>query len=67
VNCRSQDGGSPLHEAAGNGFVEFAQLLIDNGADVNQRDDNGKTPLTIALQYKKADIEKLLREHGGIQ
>ncbi len=67
VNCRSEEGGSPLHEAAGNGFVEFARLLIDNGADVNQRDDNGKTPLTISLEYKKPEIEKLLRDHGGVQ
>jgi ankyrin repeat protein len=67
VNCRSEEGGSPLHEAAGNGFVEFARLLIDNGADVNQRDDDGKTPLTISLEYKKLEVEKLLREHGGVQ
>jgi len=56
-----------LHEAAGNGFIEFARLLIDNGADVNQRDDNGKTPLTLALEYKKPEIAKLLQEHGAIQ
>lgn len=67
VNCRSEAGGSPLHEAAANGFLEFARLLIENGADVNQRDDSGKTPLTNASEYKKPDIEKLLRDHGAVQ
>ena len=67
VNCRGEGGGSPLHEAAANGFLQFAQLLIDNGAAVNQRDDSGKTPLTNAVEYKKPDLEKLLRNHGAIQ
>jgi len=56
-----------LHEAAANGFLQFAQLLIDNGAAVNQRDDSGKTPLTNAVEYKKPDLEKLLRNYGAIQ
>ena len=56
-----------MHEAAGNGFLDFAKLLIESGANVNQKDDNGKTPLTIALEYKKDEVAKLLREHHAIQ
>ena len=67
MNCRSEGRGSPLHEAAANGFLEFAKLLVENGADVNQKDDSGKTPLTIALEYKHPNVAKFLREHGGVQ
>ena len=40
-----------LHDAAGNGQIELAKLLLELGADVNAKDDGGKTPLTIALEY----------------
>src|SRR6267143_194488 len=32
VNPRNDDGGNPLHEAAGDGQIEFAKLLRDKGA-----------------------------------
>ena len=38
----------PLHEAVDSPFVEFTQLLLDNGADVNQPDREGRTPLLSA-------------------
>jgi ankyrin repeat protein len=67
VNCRGEEGTSPLHESAGSGQMEFVRLLLAHGANINARDDSGKTPLTIALEYKQAEIAKLLREHGGVQ
>ena len=33
-----QENGTPLHYACNDGHLEVAQLLIDNGADVNARD-----------------------------
>ena len=67
VNCRGEQGGTPLHEAAGNGQIEFAKLLLDHGANVNAKDDNGKTPLTIALEEKQTEMAKFLREHKATQ
>jgi len=56
-----------LHEAAANGFLEFAKLLIENRANVNQKDDNGKTPLTIAVEFKHPEVAKFLHEHDAVQ
>ena len=44
------DGATPLYVAAQNGHTEIAQLLIDKGANVNQADNDGATPL--CLQHK---------------
>ena len=67
VNCRGEEGGSPLHEAAGSGQLEFAKLLLNQGANINAKDDDGKTPLTIALEYKQNDMARFLREHKATQ
>ena len=57
--------GTPLHQAAGNGHVEIAEILIANGANVNAKDRLEQTPLDRAyLKSDKAFVE-LLRKHNG--
>jgi hypothetical protein len=56
-----------LIEALCEGDLTAAQLLIEAGADVNQRSNTGDPPLTLALtapNNKSALVELLLR-HGG--
>ena len=64
VNAKDRYGRTSLHFAADYGYKEIAELLIDNGADVNAKGIDGKTPLDKAMldQPKTAD---LLRKHGG--
>jgi len=38
VNAKSDDGGTPLHNAAYYGRTVIAELLIAKGADVNAKD-----------------------------
>ncbi|OXV10788.1 hypothetical protein Egran_01451, partial [Elaphomyces granulatus] len=55
---------TPLHLAAENGCDLAVKLLIDHGADVAIRDDQGQTPLDIALettQHNEA-VVRFLRE-----
>ena len=52
---------TPLHWATREGHKEIAELLIANGADVNAKADNGKTP----LDYADGEIADLLPKNGG--
>jgi len=63
------NGWQPIHEAARSGETEVLEYLIDNGADVNARTNDGKggTPLYWAkrlLDVKHPSID-LLEKHGG--
>jgi ankyrin repeat protein len=71
----STDGENALHGAAyrGNaGGNEISALLIELGADVNQKNKRGWTPVTLAegiytqnSNSKNPDLETLLLAHGG--
>jgi len=43
--CSEFDHGSPLHIAARNLSIDSARVLLQNEADPQSRDINGKTPL----------------------
>lgn len=40
-------------------------MLIARGADVNAKDNKGRTPLVIAMRYHYNDVADLLRRHGA--
>ena len=54
-NLRSGIGG-PLHEAAGSGFPEIADLLLEYGADVGTVTVEGDTPLHYAENVAVAEV-----------
>lgn len=56
---------SPIHEAAVTGDVELVEMLIANGADVDDRDVHGYTPLLLAIQEGHTDIAKVLIKNGA--
>jgi|SRR5690242_17418826 len=56
---RDESGATALHYAALNGHRRAAELLIEQGADVNSRDSQfGATPAGWAIEY--------LRERGAL-
>ena len=61
--AQASDGSTPLHAAAAANDFEKAQDLLNNGADVNARNNDRKTPLFIARNETK--IVRLLLDHGG--
>ena len=57
---------SPLHDAAKRGDVETARKLIEQGADVNGKDDEyGNTPLFYAAHKGKKDVAEFLIAKGA--
>ena len=62
-------GAQALHFAAKAGFTGVMEVLLDNGAPVDRRSDQGETPLFYALKAgPRADIVKsveLLLSHGA--
>ena len=59
-NAVSEVGWTPLHWSAWIGHKEVSKLLIEKGADMNTKTDDGHTPLDFAFT-----TQSLLRKHGG--
>ena len=46
-------------------YESTVRALIGSGADINQSDINGETPLSAAVKYNQQAIAELLFEHGA--
>jgi beta-lactamase regulating signal transducer with metallopeptidase domain len=52
-----------LHQAAADGDIERVKSLIAKGVDINARDKEGRTALTLAKEKEHKEIVRLLRMH----
>jgi ankyrin repeat protein len=55
----------PLHDAAQQGHLSVAKLLLERGADVRMKKDDGYTPLHYAAKSGNISLVKLLLERGA--
>ncbi len=62
---KSKDGGTALHAAATFGCVDAIKLLLEHGADIDQRNNDGSTPLFIAAFYCQEEAVKTLLKAGA--
>lgn len=58
------DDWTPLHYAAMEGRANSVQHLINGGADINIKDNDGETPLYYAIMNGYTDIAALLIDYG---
>ena len=56
---------APLHEAAVYGRARIVALLLENGADVNIRNEGGETPLHYAAGHGHTKVMEILLENGA--
>lgn len=59
-------GQSLLYWAVFNNNLEFSKRIIEMGADVNQKDHIGRSPLSIACFYGFIDLACLLLDNGAV-
>jgi len=55
----------PIHAASASGQLEIARFLIERGADVNARQQEGFTPLHEAAGSGKIEFARLFLDHGA--
>lgn len=60
INCQPSGRWSALHQAAEAGNAEIVQFLLERGADVTAKTNDGKTPFDVAHQ----DVKALLAPPG---
>lgn len=58
-------GCTALHEAVKLGSMELVNAALNQGCSVNDTNKKRRTPLFLALKYKKMEIARLLVEMGG--
>jgi ankyrin repeat protein len=73
ANVKNDHDQTPLHFAAERLNYGMISVLIQHGADVNLRDKNGDTPITLLMQsgfgelYMKHSVTKLIESHKCIK
>lgn len=67
LEARSKKGATPLHWAIAAKQHEIAELLLDRGASPRAKDDNGMTPLHIAVSRGDGPLIDLLERYADLQ
>lgn len=62
---RDANGWTALHHAAGQYSAGIAQHLVEAGADVNARGNDGVTPLLLAVRAGQSDVVEHLLKNGA--
>jgi hypothetical protein len=65
AHTRSGTQPAALQSAAAAGDIVQTTALLDKGAPLNERDDQGRTPLMLAVMQNRPDIVQLLLDRGA--
>lgn len=64
-NFKDTDGINALIAAIDCEFIKTIALLLKRGIDPNVKNSQGNSPLELAKQNKRKDIEELLKKYGA--
>ncbi|KJV73492.1 ankyrin repeat family protein [Orientia tsutsugamushi str. UT76] len=64
INKKYDEGETLLHIAVRNEIIDVIQLLIDYGADIDAKDDNGMTTIDYAAKSGNTDVFNFLTEQS---
>ena len=64
VNIRASSNRTPLHVAVSFQFAGCVECLIGSNADINVKDEYGKTPIDTAIDNKNEEIINLLKKES---
>lgn len=65
MNAKDKWVWTPLHYACWKNRGDTVELLLAKGADLNAREEKGKTLLSVAREEGHTEIVELLRKHGA--
>ncbi|XP_059488485.1 uncharacterized protein LOC132204174 isoform X2 [Neocloeon triangulifer] len=65
VEKKGKQGKTALHWAAQKGHIAVTKFLLSKGADVNVRNDDNDTPLTLAARFSNEEMCRLLVDSGA--
>jgi len=66
VSIRSDNGAQALRNAAENGHLQTVRVLVENGVNVNARNNEGVTALSIAYDKGEMEIHNYLLANGAV-
>ena len=67
VNSKHTYGYTAVHVAAGNNHADVVELLIDAGADIEVKNNDGRSPLHVASRRGNFQVVKILVRVGVAQ
>jgi ankyrin repeat protein len=65
INLPDNEGATPLHNCAGNGYYKCVVYLIENGVNANAATTSNLTPLMVAAATGRTPIVEYLLKHGA--
>ena len=68
INATEDEGWTPLHFAAISDSVDVAQLLVENGANIEYKNNDGKCPIEVAeenciIEYLNQALQRKLKDN----
>ncbi len=66
VNCKGDEGMTPLHSAIMGNHFDVVEELLKNGADQYIKDDSGEDAMSFLTKDSDVRIAGLLRQYGNV-